>query len=200
MQLQLQATIEALEELKHNDQSLQIDHDALKTLLQEEKVEKKRLKLQLRVAEDDLEELKRNKGLKQPSSPIFASTSEVNNVDVSSVSSSHAIISVENVEIPITGTGMRLLTKMGYRGGVLGIHGQGITQPLEVVQRPRYACLGYTKGECSNMSGASTTLMKPSRKKDDGETSPSSCDNAYCKERAEASSHCHHDLDRKSVV
>jgi len=33
LQLQLQATIEALEELKHDDKSLQVENDALKTLL-----------------------------------------------------------------------------------------------------------------------------------------------------------------------
>jgi len=31
---------------------------------------------------------------------------------------------------------MMLLTKMGYIGGGLGIHGQEVTQPLEVVQTP----------------------------------------------------------------
>ena len=67
------------------------------------------------------------------------STAEVNNVNLSSVSSSSDIISLGSVEIPITETDMRLLTKMGYKGGGLGVHGQGITQPLEVVQQPRYA-------------------------------------------------------------
>ena len=80
--------------------------------------------------------------------------SEVKNVDVSLVSSSHAIISMGNVEIPITGTGMRLLTKMGYKGGGLGINGQGITQPLEVMQRPQLAGLGYIEGQFSKVSEA----------------------------------------------
>ena len=51
-----------------------------------------------------------------------------------------------------TNVGMKLLTKMGYKGGGLGIHGQGITQPLKVVQRPRLAVCGYGQeeiGECS---------------------------------------------------
>jgi hypothetical protein len=50
-----------------------------------------------------------------------------------------------------TNVGMKLLTKMGYKGGGLGIHGQRITQPLEVVQIPRFSGLGYDQediGEC----------------------------------------------------
>jgi hypothetical protein len=59
-----------------------------------------------------------------------------------------------------TNMGMNLLMKMGYRGGGLGIHGQGITQPLEVVQRPRFAGLGYGQeeiGECSKSIEARAT-------------------------------------------
>ena len=40
LQLQLRATKEALEELKHNNQRLQVDNAELKMLLQEEKEEK----------------------------------------------------------------------------------------------------------------------------------------------------------------
>jgi len=61
---------------------------------------------------------------------------EVNNVDCSSVSFSHDTIFVGNMEVPILGIGMRLLTKMGYKGGGFGVNFQGITQPLEFVQRP----------------------------------------------------------------
>lgn len=104
------------------------------------------MQLQLLVMEEALEELKHKKGLKKPLSSVSKPTYEVNNVDFSLVSSSHAIIYVGNVEIPIIGTGMRILTKMGYKRGGLGVNCQGITQPLEVVQWPRLVGLGYIKG------------------------------------------------------
>jgi hypothetical protein len=41
------------------------------------------------------------------------------------------------------GIGLKLLRKMGYKGGGLGIDGKCIFQPLEVEGRPRYEGLGY---------------------------------------------------------
>lgn len=41
---------------------------------------------------------------------------------------------------------MRLLTKMGYKGGGLVVNGKGMTQPLEVVCRPPFAGLGFIEG------------------------------------------------------
>jgi hypothetical protein len=46
------------------------------------------------------------------------------------------------------GTGLKLLRKMMYKGGGIGINDQGIIQPLEVVGRPQFAGLGYGEGEC----------------------------------------------------
>ena len=45
LQLQLQATTEALDELKRSNKILQADHEASKALLQEEKEEKQQLQL-----------------------------------------------------------------------------------------------------------------------------------------------------------
>lgn len=103
------------------------------------------MQLQLRAPEEALEILKCNEGLVKPSSHVLESTTEVNNVDCSSVSFSHDTIYVGNMEVPILGIGMRLLIGMGYKGGGLGVIVQGMTQPLEVVQRPRFASLGYTE-------------------------------------------------------
>ncbi len=70
----------------------------------------------------------------KPSSVLSKSTEEVKDVDFLSVSSSHSMISVGDVEIPITGTNMRLLTRMRHEEKEeLGVNNQGITQPLEDV-------------------------------------------------------------------
>ena len=70
----------------------------------------------------------------KPSSVLSNSTMEVKDVDFPSVSSSHSIIYVGNVEIPITGTNLRLLTWMRYKEEEeLGVNNQGITQPFEVM-------------------------------------------------------------------
>ena len=58
-----------------------------------------------------------------------------------------------------TNVSMKLLTEMEYKGGGLSIHGQGITQSLEVVQRPQFTGLGYGKkenGECSKVAEGKT--------------------------------------------
>lgn len=91
--------------------------------------------------------------------------------------------------MPITRTSMRLLTKTGYKGGGHGVNGQGMTQPLEVVQRPRFSGLGYTEGECSKVSETPKKLLKLLRKENNGNTLTSSHRSAHCIGRAEASSH-----------
>jgi hypothetical protein len=45
------------------------------------------------------------------------------------------------------GIRLNLLRKMEYKGGGLGIYGQGIIQTLEVEGRPRYVGLGYGERE-----------------------------------------------------
>ena len=132
--------------------------------------------------------MKRNKGLAKPSSLVSESKAKVNNVDHSLVSFSHEVISIGSLEVPISGIVLRLLTKMGYKGGGLGVNGQGMTQPLEVVQRPLFTGLGYTKGECSKVSEASKTLLKPSEEEDDWIALQSSHDSAHCTRRPKASS------------
>ena len=130
----------------------------------------------------------------KPSSVLSKSTEEVKDDDVLSVLSSHSMISVGDLEIPITGTSMRLLTRMRCKEEKeLGLNNQGITQPLEVVQRPQFAGLGYTEGESSKVSNAFETLSKSSRKENDGNTSPSSHGSAHYRERAKVSSDRHND-------
>jgi len=101
-------------------------------------------------------------------------------------------MSVGDLEIPITGTNMRLLTRMRHEEKEeLGVNNQGITQPLEFVHEHRFGGSRYTKGECSKVLVLSEIS---SRKENDGKTSPSSHGSFHCKERAEASSHSHADV------
>ena len=74
-----------------------------------------------------------------------------------------------------TNVGMKILMKMGYRGGGLGINGQGVTQPLEVVRRQPFASLGYgqeEKGECSKVAEAKTASSSLDSKKGIKPSSP----------------------------
>ena len=108
-----------------------------------------------------------------------------------------------DLEIAITGTNMRLLTRMRHeKEEKLGINNRRITQPLEVVQRPQFAGMGYTNGKCSKVSYAFDTSSKLSRKENDGNTSPSSHGSFHCRERVEASSHHHNDIrdDKEGIT
>ena len=51
------------------------------------------------------------------------------------------------------GVGLRILTKMGYEEGKgLRCKGQGIVNPIEFVERPRYLGLGYGEGDLGTTS------------------------------------------------
>lgn len=95
--------------------------------------------------EEFLAKLHSDEGLvKLFSTPNPELVTEVNNVSNSSVSCSSLDddnASFGSFEKHMLGIGKNLLTKMGYKEGGLGINGQGITQPLEVVERPRFAGL-----------------------------------------------------------
>jgi len=70
----------------------------------------------------------------QPSSVLSKSKEEVKDVDFLLVSSSHIMSSIGDLDIPIIGTNMRLLTRMRHEEEEeLGVNNQGITQPLDVV-------------------------------------------------------------------
>jgi hypothetical protein len=93
---------------------------------------------------------------RRPSSTIDSqSVTEVCSVSESSFSlSSHQKVdaSLGEFEKHTHGIGFKLLTKMGYDGKGLGINGQGMANPIEVVEIPRYAGLGYGKGEVEECS------------------------------------------------
>ncbi|GLJ32937.1 hypothetical protein SUGI_0663440 [Cryptomeria japonica] len=56
--------------------------------------------------------------------------------------------------------GLRLLTKMGYKGKGLGIHGQCMVEPVKVEARTRYARLGYGEGELSKVVDTKNSLKE----------------------------------------
>jgi hypothetical protein len=51
--------------------------------------------------------------------------------------------SIEILEQHASCIGLKLMIKMGYEGGSLGINGQGIVDPIEEVVWPRYDWIGY---------------------------------------------------------
>jgi len=73
------------------------------------------------------------------SSDLSKSKEKVKDVDFLLTSSSHSTISVGDLEIRITGTGMRLLTKMRHEEKEeLGVNNEGRTPPFEVVHEHRF--------------------------------------------------------------
>jgi hypothetical protein len=100
---------------------------------------------------------KNNKGkeaLKEvPSTPVSENTSEVCSEGFSSnIPHSHQV-GFGEFEKHTKGVGLRILTKMGYEEGKgLGRQGQGIVNPIEVEERPRYLGLGYERGDLGESS------------------------------------------------
>jgi len=88
---------------------------------------------------------KGKEGLKEVSSTsVSENTSEVSSEGHSSNSSSSDQVGFGAFEKYTRGVGLKLLTKMGYEEGKgLWCKGQGIVNPIEIVERPRYLGLGY---------------------------------------------------------
>jgi flagellar biosynthesis/type III secretory pathway chaperone len=147
-----QVWLKELEEINHN---IQAENAELRRLLQVAEEEKQELQersrlhgevlngiieelqLELQTKDDLLAKLQLGERMedKEPSTVDAQTQTEVCDVSSCSMFSQYE-----------TNVGMKLLTKMGYKGGGLGINGQGVTQPLEVVQRPPFAGLGYGRG------------------------------------------------------
>jgi hypothetical protein len=88
---------------------------------------------------------KGKEGLKEvPSTYVSENISKVCSEGHSSNSPSSHQVGFGAFEKHTRGVGLKLLTKMGYEEGKgLGCKGQGIVNPIEVVERPRYLGLGY---------------------------------------------------------
>jgi hypothetical protein len=78
------------------------------------------------------------------STSISENTSEVCSEGQSSNSPHSHQVGFGAFEKHTKGVGFRILTKMGYEEGKgLGCKGQGIVNPIEVVERSQYLVLGY---------------------------------------------------------
>jgi hypothetical protein len=103
---------------------------------------------------------KGKEGLKElPSTSVSENISEVCSEGHSSISHCSHQDGFGAFEKHTRGIGLRLLTKMGYEGKGLGIEGQGIVNPIEVVEIPRYLGLGYGEEEigASSKMGSKTS-------------------------------------------
>jgi len=145
LQLQLQATEEALEVQEHNNQNPQTKNVELKILLHEEKEEKHSLLRQLQAKDEALEKLQHD--------PCEVKSSSLN----SCVSPDDDFAIFEN---HTTRIGSKLLKRMGYEGKGLGINGQGIVNPIKLEELPHQAGLGYVRkevGECAETTSEPPT-------------------------------------------
>nr|GEZ90761.1 septin and tuftelin-interacting protein 1 homolog 1 [Tanacetum cinerariifolium] len=53
-----------------------------------------------------------------------------------------------------TRIGLKIMRKIGYKEGGLGINGQGIVKPIEVIMRPKFLGLGYKNyNKTDNVTG-----------------------------------------------
>jgi hypothetical protein len=97
---------------------------------------------------------KRKEGLKEvPSTSVSENISEVCSEGSSSNFPHSHQVGFGAFEKHTKGVGLRILTKMGYEEGKgLGCRGQGIVNPIEVEERPRYLGLGYGEGDLGESS------------------------------------------------
>jgi hypothetical protein len=111
---------------------------------------------------------KNNKGkeaLKEvPSTSVSDNISEVCSEGFSSNFPHSHQVGFGEFEKHTKGVGLRILTKMGYeKGKGLGCRGQGIVNPIEVEERPRYLGLGYERGDLGESSKMGSKTSEASK-------------------------------------